>query len=165
MDFDYDEWYACRDCEKIVVEHKPYAAYIYSKSGDERKRALDDTIAHVDMVSVFLERVSRALVFRGICHDWTKFDFPSLNFEQHMKYERHHLNIPGGVHDDVDLLDVLEFTCDCVSAGLQRSGEVKLGYLKVPDEVLQRAVYNTAWKLVQICALKYGEFKGVGDGD
>ena len=112
---------------------------------------------HVDMVNRLMEIFSKAVLYRGISHDWTKFDFLELTFEEHMKMERHHLNLPSGVHDDVDLLDVLEFTCDCVSAGLQRSGELNLNYLKVPEDVLQMAVYNTACKFVMLCNMEKGD--------
>lgn len=159
LDLDVNDWYDDEDCEKLIVEYRPHAEYIYGKSGGDRKQAISDTIEHVSMVSVFLDRVANALRFRGLAHDWTKFDFPNLTFEEHMNYERHHLNLPSGVHDDVDLLDVMEFVADCVSAGLQRSGEVKVEYLSVPDEVLQRAVYNTATKLVKMCALNEESFR------
>lgn len=156
LDFDYDDWHNIENSEKILVEHTPLAAYIYTKKGDERKRAISDTNLHSNMVSVLLERLAVALTIRGCCHDWSKFDFPNLTFEEHMKIERHHLNIPGGVHNDIDLLDVVEFTCDCVSAGLQRSGEVNLKYLMLPEDVLQLAVFNTARKLVGCCKMKEG---------
>ena len=157
LDISYDDWFSGEDVEKIPVESTPFAQYIYDKKGDIRKRALDDTILHSNLVSVFLDRLARALVIRGCCHDWTKFDFPNLTFDEHMKIERHHLNIPTGVHDDVDLLDVLEFVADCTSAGLQRKGEVDLRYLQVPDDVLQKAVYNTAFKLVMMCRLEVAQ--------
>jgi len=53
--------------------------------------------------------------------------------------ERHHLN--DRVPDDVNLVDVLEMVCDCVSAGLARTGDVY--EVKIPDEVLQKAFKNT----------------------
>lgn len=60
-------------------------------------------------------------------------------WEIHLK-ERHHLN--DKVPDDVNLIDVLEMICDCISAGMARSGEVY--DLKLPEEVLQKAFKNTA---------------------
>lgn len=53
--------------------------------------------------------------------------------------ERHHLN--DRVPDDVNLIDVLEMICDCVSAGLARTGEVY--DLTIPDKVLKDAFNNT----------------------
>lgn len=53
--------------------------------------------------------------------------------------ERHHLN--DKVPDDVNLIDVLEMICDCVSAGLARTGEVY--DVTIPDKVLKDAFNNT----------------------
>ena len=60
-------------------------------------------------------------------------------WEKHLT-ERHHLN--DRVPDDVNLIDVLEMICDCVSAGMARTGEVY--DLDLPDEVLKKAFKNTA---------------------
>lgn len=54
--------------------------------------------------------------------------------------ERHHLN--DRVPDDVNLVDVLELICDCISAGVARTGEVY--DLKISDEILKKAFDNTA---------------------
>ena len=61
-----------------------------------------------------------------------------------MHTERHHLlkNVP----DDVDLLDVLEQICDCVSAGMARSG--KVFDVEIPSEILEKAVKNTVKMLI-----------------
>ena len=59
-------------------------------------------------------------------------------WKQHLT-ERHHLN--DRVPDDVNLIDVLEMICDCVSAGLARTGEVY--DLTIPDKVLKDAFNNT----------------------
>lgn len=94
-------------------------------------------------------------------HDWTKTEEPyrslfyqdmvatmegRLKFEDgkwakyhHTDLERHHLN--RHVPDDVNLVDVVEMLCDCVAAGLARSGEVRP--VEIPDDVLQDAVKNT----------------------
>lgn len=53
--------------------------------------------------------------------------------------ERHHLN--DKVPEDVNLIDVLEMICDCVSAGLARTGEIY--DLTIPDKVLKDAFNNT----------------------
>ena len=66
-------------------------------------------------------------------------------WDRHRKISRHHLNMTDGVHEDVDLLDVLEHIVDCVMAGMARSGSVY--ELKLPDEVLQRAFRNTIERL------------------
>lgn len=68
-------------------------------------------------------------------------DFVSDEWYQlHIKAERHHLlsNCP----EDVNLIDVLEMISDCVCAGMARSGEIR--NLEIDDEILKRAVNNTA---------------------
>lgn len=57
----------------------------------------------------------------------------------HCKTERHHLN--EHCPDDVNLIDVLEMICDCVCAGMARSGSVYP--VTIPNEILQKAVENT----------------------
>jgi hypothetical protein len=63
-------------------------------------------------------------------------------WDNHRKIHRHHLGQPDGVPDDVNLIDVIEFVADCVMAGMARSGSVY--ELKLPDELLRKALANTA---------------------
>jgi hypothetical protein len=90
----------------------------------------------------------------GVHHDPDKLDALDqfhadfiTGFEQtgwwdnHRKVNRHHLNSPDGVPDDVNLIDVLEFITDCVMAGMARSGSVYA--LHLPPAVLERAFQNT----------------------
>jgi hypothetical protein len=80
--------------------------------------------------------------------DWFHADFttdilkPGGWLENHYKIHRHHLDKPGGVPDGVNLIDLLEHIADCVMAGMGREGSVFP--IKLPDELLQRAVANTA---------------------
>ena len=109
-------------------------------------------------MSFFSERINTA----GILHDFTKTTEEKLfydNFEStikkgtnfvedqwyqlHIAKERHHLL--SRCPDDVDLVDVLEMICDCVCAGLARSGEVR--DLEIRSDILELAVKNTARKL------------------
>lgn len=84
----------------------------------------------------------KSMFYRDLCNtiegkmefldgEWCKLHYNTL--------ERHHLtrNHP----DDVNLLDVLEMICDCVAAGMARSGEVR--EVEIPIEVLTLAVSNT----------------------
>lgn len=78
--------------------------------------------------------------------DWFHADFitgfqKTGWWDNHRRIHRHHLNMPDGVPEDVNLLDVIEHISDCVMAGMARSGSVF--DLKLPDELLQRAVRNT----------------------
>jgi hypothetical protein len=53
--------------------------------------------------------------------------------------ERHHLK--RHCPDDVTLIDVVEMVCDCVSAGMARSGEVY--DLDIDEAILSKALKNT----------------------
>ena len=51
------------------------------------------------------------------------------------------------VPKDVNLIDVLEMICDCVSAGLARTGEVY--DVTLSGETLQKAFKNTVDMLIK----------------
>lgn len=108
--------------------------------------------------------LSNSLHDRGMDHDYTKKTKEDLfyknflstinegtNFVEdewykfHVETERHHLL--SRCPEDVDLIDVIEMICDCVCAGLARSGEVR--NLEISDDILKRAVQNTVDSLVK----------------
>ena len=62
-------------------------------------------------------------------------------WDRHRQINRHHLNMPDGVRDDVNLIDVLDYITDCVMAGMARSGSVY--ELTLAPVVLERAFQNT----------------------
>lgn len=62
-------------------------------------------------------------------------------WDNHRKVNRHHLLQADGVPADVNLIDVLDMICDCVMAGMARSGSVYP--LEVSDEILRNAFNNT----------------------
>jgi hypothetical protein len=59
----------------------------------------------------------------------------------HKREERHHINVPEGVRDDINLVDVIEYIVDCVMAGMARSGSVY--DLELSDDTLKKAFKNT----------------------
>lgn len=61
-------------------------------------------------------------------------------WDRHRQLNRHHLQQPDGVREDVNLIDVLDFIADCVMAGMARSGSVY--ELKLPPELLEKAFQN-----------------------
>ena len=63
--------------------------------------------------------------------EWSKLHYYEL--------ERHHLK--RHCPEDVDLFDVIEMICDCVAAGMARSGEVY--DLDLSEDILTKAVENT----------------------
>lgn len=62
-------------------------------------------------------------------------------WDNHRKVNAHHLNMDDGVHEDVNLIDVLDYITDCVMAGMGRSGSVY--DITLDDKVLQAAFANT----------------------
>jgi hypothetical protein len=61
--------------------------------------------------------------------------------QRHRTLNRHHLLDAGGVPEDVNLIDVLDFIADCVMAGMAHDGSVHRVHLS-PD-LLERAFQNT----------------------
>lgn len=93
-----------------------------------------------------IEEPSKSLFYRELCakiegkiDDFTKGEW----YPMHCKTERHHLN--EYCPEDVNLIDVIEMICDCVCAGLARSGNVYP--IEISPEILQKAIQNT----VQMC--------------
>jgi hypothetical protein len=89
---------------------------------------------------------NRSLFYRELC---AKIEGKIDSFEDgewypmHCRTERHHIN--NHCQDDVNLIDVLEMICDCVCAGMARSGNVYP--VNISSEILQKAVKNT----VEMC--------------
>jgi hypothetical protein len=118
---------------------------------------------HVKSVREALEHCAKTIQFHAENHDITKFtaakmfyddmrktldegaDFTKGEwYQMHIRAERHHPM--SYCHDDINLFDILEMVCDCVCAGLARSGEVR--GTTISNEILQKAVKNTA-KLIE----------------
>jgi len=62
-------------------------------------------------------------------------------WDNHRLINRHHIDKPDGIPDDVNLIDVLEHISDCVMAGMARTGNIY--ELKLSNELLQKAFQNT----------------------
>lgn len=119
-------------------------------------------IDHISDVKRLGKEFCDGLNTRMAHHDWTKIVEPHASLFYHdlcstiegkmnffdgewsklhyQKFERHHLerNCP----DDVNLFDVIEMLCDCVAAGMARSGDVY--DIDIPSDVLVKAVSNTS---------------------
>ena len=116
-----------------------------------------DTELHIEAVEKCGDYICDKIKDQFKEHDHTKLgkDLPAFTdalrsgakgeeFKKHEWWkthltERHHLN--DRVPDDVNLIDVLEMICDCVSAGMARTGEVY--DLKLSEETLKKAFSNT----------------------
>lgn len=117
--------------------------------------------SHISDVKNHARWFSDNLNMQVINHDWTKIKEPyesmfyrdlcavlegrmdffdgkwsKLHYEE---LERHHLK--RHCPDDVNMIDVIEMICDCVAAGMARSGEVY--DVDIPTDVLTKAVHNT----------------------
>jgi len=117
------------------------------------------SIVHIEDIREGLDFFADKLVNAGTIHDHDKLseldhfhaDFKT-GFEQtgwwdnHRKVNRHHLDHPDSVPEDVDMIDVIEHITDCVMACKARGGEYRP--INLPPEVLQRAVANTEAKLL-----------------
>lgn len=119
-----------------------------------KEQLLHSSCQHIGDVGLAMQFLRRHMTHAESIHDWDKIknidqfhaDFVT-GFKQtgwwdaHRKMHRHHLNTEDGIPSDVNLLDVLEYICDCVMAGMARSGEVY--EVKIDPEVLQRAFRET----------------------
>ena len=117
--------------------------------------------SHRRDVANLVEWFCDLLKVKALEHDWTKTEEPyrtmfyndlcaTIRGERdffdgewsklhYYELERHHLK--RHCPDDVNLLDVVEMICDCVSAGMARSGEVY--DLDIDNSILTKAVANT----------------------
>ena len=119
---------------------------------------------HIEDVKNMMRAIADIIKETGKNHDWTKIHEPyksnfyrdlcntiegRIKFEDgqwnkdHYALERHHLlkRCP----DDVNLIDVIEMICDCVCAGMARSGKIR--DLEISEDILVKAVKNT----VEMC--------------
>ena len=119
---------------------------------------------HIQDVHEALDFIAYELQTRGRFHDKTKITHLNEFYEQfhkaqqtgswgkgwfdqiHIVQERHHLK--DHCPEDVNLIDVLEMLCDCVMAGLARSGKYRE---EEPDaDMLVKAYKNTVKMLVDV---------------
>lgn len=135
--------------EKVYLEPTPNAAYIY----DQEVKNMDEVKLHQDAVKQLMNIIGCEIRCRATYHDYTKLKHEHLTFEEHMTTERHHLNNPKGVPDDVNVIDLVEFICDVVSAAAQRTGTLDFRLTQVDESLLRQIINNTImdlWKLVRV---------------
>ena len=119
------------------------------------KQLYENSLEHIQDVKAAMELFIDRMEEASKVHDHTKLShidqfhkdfvggFKTQDwYKMHKTSERHHLEAPEGVRSDVNLIDVFEYVCDCVCAGMGRSGKVRP--LEISDEVLRRALNNTA---------------------
>lgn len=123
------------------AHRKDVAGLMSSLADDIKSRGLkhDHTKTDDDTESVFYRELCDAIEGK------IDFEEESKWYKLHCSSERHHLD--EHCPDDVNLIDVIEEICDCVCAGMARSGEVRP--VAIEADILKKAVKNT----VQMCML------------
>lgn len=119
-----------------------------------REQLYDSTVQHIGDVKAGLDFFSQMMSDAANRHDYDKktnlrqfhADFVTGFVQQswyqnHIKVNRHHLAALGGVPEGVNLIDVMEMICDCVMAGMGRTGTVTP--IKIDADILEEAVNNT----------------------
>jgi DNA-directed RNA polymerase subunit L len=120
----------------IHLAKVPNADSRTAKDGLTREELGEATIQHIAQVNDALEFFRDMLQKAGENHDHTKMNnlnefYEALKsddiyktgwYQNHIMEERHHLKTR--VPYKVNLIDIIEHLCDCVVAGLTRSGEI-----------------------------------------
>lgn len=119
-----------------------------------RETLLESSRQHIGDVGKALAFFAGHILEAAVRHDYDKLtDIDGFHadfvtgfketgwWDRHRKLNRHHLLQADGVPEDVNLVDVLDMICDCVMAGMARTGSVYP--LKIDPAVLQRAFDNT----------------------
>ena len=136
---------------------------------------VDSNKGHVDDVIKMMDNVANEIRMSGQQHDRTKRNDPEKSlfyrelcatiegkmdsfvdgewYPMHCKTERHHLN--EYCPDDVNLIDVIEMICDCVCAGMARSGTVRP--VEIDADILKKALDNTVNMLAETVVLEESE--------
>jgi len=128
---------------------------------------LKSSKSHISDVNKGIDWFISKLKDAGDNHDHTKIEHIDMFhkdftngfktqkwYDLHKKQERHHISVPEGRRDDIDLVDVIEFLIDGVMAGLARSGEYRKEDL--PNGILETAFNNTIDKLIKDITVNKG---------
>ena len=147
--------------DKIKMERHTAGDSRVSNSVPTREEFDKANNSHRKDVAQLAKRFCDLLETSVLIHDWTKISEPyatmfyddmcatirgERNFFDgewsklhYYELERHHLK--RHCPDDVTLIDVVEMVCDCVSAGMARSGKVY--DLDIDEAILSKALKNT----------------------
>jgi hypothetical protein len=145
--------------KNITIEPTTGADTRSAKGPVSKEVLLSNSHLHISHVRRVMAALSAELIERAERHDYTKItaidDFhenftqatrkeKAIEFKDHRWWklhltEKHHIN--DRLHDDADLLDLLEMIVDCVCAGKARTGDVFP--VKIESDVLQQLLSNT----------------------
>ena len=156
------------DNGKIIIRKSPTADTRTADHVVTRDELLKSSVMHIKDVARAMRFFAEQLEERAYEHDYTKLTHFDEFYEMfhnaqltgewhgdwyngiHCSLERHHLK--DGAPEDVDLIDVIEQICDCVMAGLARSGHYRTEDL--PGGLLEKAYENTIRKLLSMVEVK-----------
>jgi hypothetical protein len=147
--------------DKIKIERNTAGDSRVSKGCPTLKDFDHANNSHRKDVYCLVKRFCDLLEVNAMKHDWTKVEEPyrtmfyndmcaTIRGERdffdgewsrfhYYELERHHLK--RHCPEDVNLLDVIEMVCDCISAGMARSGQVY--DLDIDENILSKALANT----------------------
>ena len=117
---------------------------------------------HREMVGQLMKIIGDYINYYGLKHDWTKTEHLQLFWEDvlarknnsnisftdrewgrlHIDNEHHHLNIK--VEDNITLIDILEFLCDCIITAKSTGQDIDSSLINLDSETLILAYDNTA---------------------
>lgn len=148
---------------QIVIRKSPSADTRSADHAVTREELRLSTDMHIVDVWKAMQFFRRKMDVAAGRHDYTKVDYFDEFYDQfhkaqatgewgtgwfdeiHIVKERHHLK--DRCPEDVNLIDVLEMLCDCVMAGLARSGTYRD---EEPDaDMLVKAYKNTVKLLLE----------------
>lgn len=119
-----------------------------------KETLLASSLQHIGDVQAALAMMAGILLQAAGRHDYDKLtDIEGFHrdfvtgfaqtswWDAHRRLNRHHLLQADGVPEDVNLIDVMDMICDCVMAGMARSGSVYP--LDIDAAVLRKSFDNT----------------------
>lgn len=119
-----------------------------------KQQLLDSTYLHLSDIKKGFDFFILLMLKQSANHDLTKLShiddfyrnfksgFEEIDWwELHQEKERHHLNNPKFIQDDVNLIDIIDQIIDGVMAGIARSGQYRQEHIS--PELLTKAYDNT----------------------
>lgn len=143
---------------KIIIKRNPNGDTRTADKNVSYEDFHNANISHLGDVYVTMKYLADLLKDKATTHDCTKVlyeqdfyqdfkntlqtgaDFTKGKWYQlHIDKEKHHPT--SKLHEDYNLIDLLETICDCVCAGLARNGEVRP--IEFDDKIVKLAIQNT----------------------
>ena len=155
--------------DKVIIEKTRGADTRSATSVVDKETLLRETHLHKNHVMSVMKSLGRELYAKADKHDFTKVDYidkfhdnfvkafnKEIEFKDHewwgihLAKERHHIN--DFMHEDTDLLDLIEMLADCICAGKARTGNVYP--IEIDNSKLQKMLSNTIEKIKNAIEVK-----------